>query len=347
MASQPVTLQSIADELGLNVSTVSRALSKEQGSLVRAETRARVLEAAERLGYTENVQARSLRTGRTGTIGVIVPDLGNPFVGPTLRGIENALGGRDRLPITTETRGSPTILKRVCDQMISQRVEGVITTAGHLSDRKTLRGLADRVPTVLAVRNIPGSGIPAVSHDDELGGRLAAEHLISLGHRRIAQLRGPTDIWSFEGRSRGFIDAAGEHGVEVIDIDKSTTLPTIEAGHRLMEALLETTRPDPPTAVFAQNDSMAVGAGAVLAENGLKVPDDVSIIGYNDIPLTEYLSPPLTTIRLPGYELGRLAAEMIVSLIEGGTGKAAESVSIAPTLVVRGTTAPPRSDGSG
>jgi LacI family transcriptional regulator len=339
--SKPVTLRAIADELGLNVSTVSRALSKDRGSLVSASTRARVLEAAGRLGYTENVQARSLRTGRTGTIGVIVADLSNPFVGPVLRGIENALGGRGQLPITTESRDSPTVLKRVCDQMLSQRVDGVITTAGRLSDRVTLRDLADRIPTVLAVRDIPGSKIPAVSHDDELGGRLAAEHLISLGHRRIAQLRGPSDIWSFEGRSRGFLETAAAHGLHVIDVEGSTPLPTIEAGHRLMQSLLDSSPSDPPTAVFAHNDSMAVGAKAALAANDLSVPYDVSIIGYNDIPLTEYLSPPLTTIRLPSYELGRLAAELVTSLIER-EGASVESVSVAPKLVVRETTAPPR-----
>lgn len=344
MPAKPVTLRAIADELGLNISTVSRALSKDRGSLVRAETRARVLEVAERLGYTENVQARGLRTGRTETIGVIVADLSNPFIGPILRGIENALGGRGQLPITTESRDSPAVLKRVCDQMLAQRVDGVITTAGRLGDRATLRHLADRIPTVLAVRNIPRSGIPAVSHDDELGGSLAAEHLISLGHRRIAQLRGPDDIWSFEGRSKGFVEAAGAHGLDVIDVDESTTLPTIEAGHRLMQSLLEVMPSDPPTAVFAHNDSMAVGAKAVLAANDLAVPEDVSIIGYNDIPLTAYLSPPLTTIRLPGYELGRLAAEMVVSLIEG-QGASAESVSVAPKLVVRASTSPPRSAG--
>jgi LacI family transcriptional regulator len=339
-----VTLRAIADELGLNVSTVSRALSKDRGTLVSAQTRARVLEVAERMGYRENVQARGLRTGRTGTIGVIVPDLGNPFNGPVLRGIENALGGRGHLPIVAESRDIPGVLQRVCDQMLSQRVDGVITTAGRLGDRAILRRLADRIPTVLAVRNIPGSGIPAVSHDDEMGGRIAAEHLISLGHQRVAQLHGPMDISSFRGRSAGFVGTAIAHGLDVIDVDESIALPTIESGKRLTQTLLDMTMPDPPTAVFAHNDSIAVGARVVLGQYGLAVPTDISLIGYNNGPLTDYLSPPLTTIRLPGYELGRLAAEMVVSLIEGA-GTSAESVSVAPGLVVRASTAPPRSKG--
>lgn len=337
-----VTLRDVAEEAGVDISTASRALSSDKSSLVNVATRNRVVAAAERLGYRGNVQASALRRGRTGTIGVIVADLSNPFIGPVLRGIAGALGSRDLLPIMTESRDSSDELARICEKLLAQRVDGVITTAGRYRDRSLLRRVASEVPTVLAVRRLPDSGIPAVAHDDVAGGRLAAQHLLSLGHTRLAQLMGPEDIWSFEGRSQGFRRTVGEAGAECRDIDIGVRLPTLEAGRQLAEALLDSGE-QPPTAVFAHNDSIAIGAITRLREEGLDCPDDISVVGYNDVPLTAHLRPPLTTIRLPGYELGRLAAELVLMRIDGSETLNGE-VALAPELVVRASTAAPHPD---
>ena len=207
-----VTLKDVAERAGVDVSTASRALSADKSSLVKATTRNRVLAAAEELGYRGNLQASALRRGRTGTVGVIVADLGNPFIGPVLRGIAGTLGSRDLLPIMTETRDLSSELAKVCDKLLAQRVDGIIATAGRYGDRALLKRVAREVPLVLAVRDLPGSGIPAISHDDVTGGRLAARHLLDLGHTRLAQLEGPEDIWSFEGRGQGFRDTVHAAG---------------------------------------------------------------------------------------------------------------------------------------
>jgi len=330
-----VTLQDVADHVGVNVSTASRALSADRSSLVNPATRRRVEEAARKLGYRGNLQASALRRGKTGIIGIIVADLNNPFIGPVLRGVATALGNRGLLPIMTENRDSSDELARICDKMLAQRVDGIIITAGRYGDRALLKKVSAEVPTVLAVRQLPGSGIPAIGHDDVAGGRLAAEHLLSRGHTRLAQLMGPEDIWSFEGRAIGFREAVARAGATCVDVQDAVRLPTMEAGGQLARRFLEIA--DRPTAIFAHNDSIAIGATDRLREAGLDCPRDISIVGYNDVPLTDKISPPLTTIRLPGYELGRLAAELVLTRIEGDEGSV-NRVILTPELVVRGST---------
>lgn len=338
-----VTLKEVAERARVDVSTASRALSLDKHSLVTEPTRRRVVDAARQLGYRANLPASALRRGRTGIVGVIVADISNPFIGPVIRGIANALGARDLLPIMAETRDSSDEFTQICDKMLGQRVDGIITTAARYSNRRLLKRVALEVPTVLAVRELRDSGIPTVSHDDVAGGRLAAEHLLSLGHTSTAQLMGPQDIRSFEGRAQGFRDAVALAGASCVEIQGPARLPTVEAGRALLTDLLE--HDDRPTAVFAHNDSMAIGALGVLRERGISCPADVSLIGYNDVPLVEHISPPLTTVRLPGYELGRLAAEFLVTRIDGASTVAGNAVAgniqIAPELVVRDSTAPP------
>ncbi|MFP5487034.1 MAG: LacI family DNA-binding transcriptional regulator [Acidimicrobiia bacterium] len=334
-----VTLRDVAEHVGVNVSTVSRALSSDRSSLVSPETRARVRAAAAQLGYRGNVQATALRRGRTGTIGVIVADLSNPFIGPALRGISTALGNQGLLPIMTESRDSSEQLGRICDKLLAQRVDGIIVTAGRFGDEALLRRVANEVPLVLAVRQLPHSGLHTIAHDDLAGGRAAAEHLLELGHTRLAQLIGPQDIYSFRARGIGFRETVAAAGHACDDVAAGIVLPTLSAGRDLMNALLERTDGELPTAVFAHNDSIAVGALSAMRQAGLRCPDDISLVGYNDTPLTEYLTPALTTVRLPGYELGRLAAELVVTLSEGSM-TTTKTVTIAPELVVRESTRP-------
>lgn len=331
-----VTLKEVAESAGVDTATASRALSADKRSLVRPSTRQRVIEAAQALGYRGNSQASALRRGRTGTVGVIVADLSNPFIGPVLRGVASMLDSRDLLPIMTETRDAPDGLERICDRLLSQGVDGIIATAGRSRDRSVLTKVAAEVPIVLAVRGLPGSGIPEVSHDDVTGGRMAGEHLASLGHEHFAQLMGPGDISSFQGRGHGFRNAVHTAGATCLDVVGSGRLPTVDEGRQLMSTLLATAE-HLPTAVFAHNDSLAIGAIAALRDRGLDCPGDISVVGYNDVPLTEHIYPPLTTIRLPGYQLGRLAAEHLLAGIEG-TEVTTDRIVLAPELVVRAST---------
>lgn len=334
------TLKDVALEAGVHASTVSRALNPEKRSLVNPETREEIERVAQQLDYRPDMVASSLRRGRTNVIGVVVADLSNPFIGPVLRGIENALGGRGVMPMMVESRDSSDRLARVCEALVDHRVDAIITTAGRTGDLAALRKLAADVPLVLAVRALPDLQVPTLAHDDLLGGRLAAEHLIGLGHERLAVLVGPDDISSFRERSRGFAAAAGEAGVEVVEVSDLTVLPTIDEGRRLMQMLLRDEGDDLPTGVFVHNDSMAVGAIDAAREAGLSCPQDVSIIGYNNSPLTAYLAPPMTTIHLPAYELGRMAADTVIAMLDEPDMEP-HTVSLPPRLVVRSSTAEP------
>ncbi len=321
---------------GVHPSTVSRALDRDRSALVSEETRVRVRAVAEELGYRGDAVASGLRRGRTNTFGVVVADLGNPFFAPVLRGIENHLEGRSLMALVAETRDDHARMSRVIDNLLARRIDAIIVTGARHGDERVLRRAQEQVPVVLAVRHLPGAGIPAVTHDDERGGRLAAEHLLQLGHRRIAQLSGPSDVSSFVERGTGFRDRLDGSGAVLIEPDDTAAHPVLAEGRRLMELLLaEPTQM--PTAIFAHNDLMAFGALEALGKQGLSCPKDVAVVGYNDTPMTAFTNPPITTIRLPGYELGRMAADTAVLLMEGRE-LSGTSLSLPPVLVPRDST---------
>ena len=296
--------------------------------------------AADQVGPQPDPGPVALSPSRTGTVGVIVTDLGNPFIAPVVRGAENELSGRGMMVFVTETQDSNERLEAICNHLVTRRVDALIVTAARDGNHAILEKTAQQLPIVLAVRGPDDSELPAVLHDDAEGGRLALEHLADLGHRSVAQLHGPPDMSSFRRRAIGFRTAAGAVGIEVVDVDDAVRLPTVGEGWRSMTRLLTERRDDRPTAVFAHNDTMALGAIAAMREAGLRCPEDIAVIGYNDSPLTAYTAPPLTTIRLPAYELGRLAAGLAVSLFEGH-GEEGGPAPLLPKLVVRGSTAPP------
>jgi len=333
------TLKDVATAAGVHASTVSRALSPDKRMLVNTETREHIEQVAKDLHYRPDKVASSLRRGRTNVIGVMVADLGNPFISPVLRGIENALTGRSVMQLVVESRDSSDRLARLCEALIDQRVDAIITTAARTGDRSTLRRVAEEVPVVIAVRDLPNLGVATVAHDDVLGGQLAARHLVDLGHTRLASLVGPDDVSSFRRRRRGFRDAAADAGLDVLEISDATVLPTVEEGRRLMELLLADHRHDMPSAVFVHNDPMAVGALDAARAAGLECPDDLSIVGYNNNALTAFLDPSLTTIHLPGYELGRLAADTVIGMLDE-PGVVPYTVTLPPHLVARASTAP-------
>ena len=331
-----VTLKDVAARAGVHPSTASRALDRDKGSMVHAETVARVRAAAEELGYQGHAVASGLRRGHTNTLGIVVADLGNPFFAPVVRGIENHLEGRGLMALIAETRDDHDRMVRVLNNLGARRADAVIVMGARRDDVRVLRKAQQQMPVVLAVRHLPGSGIPAITHDDERGGRLAAEHLLEHGHRHIAQLCGPRDISSFDERAAGFRQRLSTAGLEVIELDETAQHPTLAEGRRLMEQLLAQCGVL-PTAVFAHNDLMAFGALQALAGHGRSCPEDIAMIGYNDTPMTAFTHPPITTVRLPGYELGRMAADTAVVLIENREHPGSP-LSLPPVLVPRHST---------
>jgi LacI family transcriptional regulator len=334
-------LKDVARAVGVHPSTVSRALDPEKSHLVQLETRKRIYEVQKQLGYTPNVLARGLRAGRTMSVGVVIADIANPFASLLLRGITDTLEHREYTPLIAQTHDEPGRLAIVLRNLRDRRVDAVIVAAAHRGDDALLRGIVDAgIPLVLAVRAVDDRTIPTVTHDDFAGGVLAAAHFAELGHKVAAQLPGPSDISSFRQRADGFDATAKERGLRLRELDTEAVAPTVEEGRRLMDRLLRSRARPPTTAVFAHNDWMAIGAIDVLRSRGLRCPDDVSVLGYNDAPLSDHLSPSLSSIRFPALEVGRMAADVALARITGPENQPL-SVSFPPSLVVRESTGPP------
>ncbi len=336
------TLKDVAAAAGVHVSTASRALDPAMSWRVSDETVQRVRMAADRLGYVPDMMAKGLKRGTTTTIGVVVADFENPFLGPILSGIGQSVEERDYVSVVTDAHESHDGLERALESLLHRRVSAIVTTAARLGDRHLLtRIAATGVPLVLAVRDLPDSDLPTVTQDDRQGGELAADHLIELGHRVLAQLRGPGDIAPFVARAEGFRRRIGVEGLVDATITEQARAITVAEGRRLMEATLAESGERPPTAVFAHADLLAVGAIQALGAAGLECPRDVSVIGYDDLPLADCLAPPLSTIRLPGAEIGRLAGELAIASVERRV-EGPQVTRLPATLVRRGSTAAPR-----
>jgi LacI family transcriptional regulator len=330
-------LRDVAAAARVHVATASRALDAETAHPVSPKTRARVQQVAEELGYRHHMMARGLRRGFSSTVGVVVADLGNPYTAPVLRGLQASLEQADHMALVTESRDDSQALERAVGHLLARQVDGLVLLCARAGDRPRVLEWAARVPVILAVRDLPGSGVPAVAHDDLGGGRLAAGHLADLGHRRVVQLPGPLDVQSFKDRLDGFAEAAATHGLEAWSV-AAASRPVFDEGRRLMEQALAGGRR--ATGVFAHNDAMAMGAVRALREAGLACPGDVSVVGYNDVPMADCFDPPLTTVRLDGGEVGRRAGQAVLAAIRG-LPLPADAPPVPAELVVRASAAPP------
>ncbi len=333
------TLADVAADLGLNASTVSRALDPSRHSMVSSSTRERVVSAAGRLGYRPDLRARSLMTGRTQTIVVIAANLGNTTVTPVLHGVASRVAVEGIVPIIAETNDDSAVLLELIDHMLSRRVDAIIVMGARRQDAAAIESAARLVPVVVTFRPLLDVAVPVIMVDDRKGGALVAAHFASLGHQLVAQLPGPSDVMNFLLRDEGFSATAKETGLDVVVTPDEAEVPTFEEGQRLMRELLDSDDRK-PTAIFAHNDPMAIGAMSVLDERGIKIPADLSIAGYNDMPFTAFLACPLTTVRYPGWEVGHAAADAVIRML-AGEGKVA-SVCVDPEFVPRASTSSAR-----
>ena len=336
-----VTMKDIATSLGFNASTVSRALDTNKSHLVSDETVMRVRQAAKQLGYRGDRVAGALRRGVTGTVGVIVADLANPFIAPVIHGIAQSLATQQMLAMIIETNDDPSQVESSVDHLLSRRVDAVICAGARFSNLDVLEDAGRHTPLVIAVRGLTNTVLPQVLHDDRAGGAMAARHLLDLGHTRVAELRGPDDVGNFVARHYGFQETCQERGIHVVEVPEVGKRPTREAGVHLARLLLELHADDLPTAVFAHNDLMALGALSVFREHQLSCPQTISLVGYNDSPTIDQIDPPLTSIAYPGIEVGRAAAEVAMQLIQDPS-KRAPGALFPPRIVIRGSTTAPR-----
>jgi LacI family transcriptional regulator len=333
-----VTLRDVAAAANVHVATASRALDPDSAHPVSPGTRDLIQQVAKSLGYRGHMMARGLRRGRSSTVGVVAADLGNPYTAPVLRGLENALEQAGYMALVTESRDESEVLDKAVGHLLARQVDGLVLIAVRAGDRARVLSWAAKVPLILAVRKLPRSGIPAVAHDDRTGARLAAEHLASLGHRRVVQVPGPLDVQPFKDRRESFIAVAEGLGLDIVTTPAADR-PTFDEGLRLMTDHLRTGGRR-FTAVFAHNDSMAMGAVRVLRAAGLTCPRDVSVVGYNDVDMADCLDPPLTTVRLDGYEVGRQAGAITLCAI-AGSPVPRRIAPIPAELIVRASTARP------
>jgi LacI family transcriptional regulator len=274
-------------------------------------------------------------TGRTQTIVVIAADLGNPWVTPILHGVASRVAVDGIVPIIAETNNDSQVLADLIGHMLARGVDAIIVLAAQRQDAEVIESAGRIVPTVVAARNLLGVSVPVVTHDDRRGGEMVAEHLADLGHKLVAQLLGPSAVVNFLFRSEGFSKVVKRRRLGQLSIRDEAVQPTLEEGSRLMTRLLDTVS-QLPTAVFAHNDAMAIGAMVAIRERGLRIPEDISVAGYNDMPLTEFLAPSLTTVHYPSWEVGHAAGEVALRLLAGE--QAVESVCLDPVFIPRGST---------
>jgi LacI family transcriptional regulator len=336
-------LRDVARVAGVHPGTVSRALNPQTRGLVNEHTARRVLAAAEELGYRPNPIARGLRTNRSNTIGVLVPDLLNPLFAAVVRGIEDGLREAGYTPLIANTDNDAERERTAYEAMSARQVDGFIAATA----RRDHWLLADRVDTgpklVLVNRRVDSDAIPAVTGDDHEGVRLAVEHLTGLGHRRIAHIAGAQTIYTGWCRHEGFVDGMRAHGLEVDEgLIVYSKAFTEREGARCCGELLERRRDF--TAIVAANDLLALGCYDALEQRGLRCPEDVSVVGYNDMPFVHRFRPALTTVRVPHYELGATAAELMLEQLRD-VAASPRQLLLDPTLVVRASTAPARGSG--
>ncbi|MEV7081754.1 LacI family DNA-binding transcriptional regulator [Streptomyces sp. NPDC093516] len=330
---RPPTIRDVAERAGVSKSLVSLAL---RGSAqVRPEKRDAVLRAARELGYRPNAAARSLSERRTRTVGVLLNDLRNPWFVDLLDGLNSLLHAHGLRMLLADARLNRRTGQDPADPLLDLRVDGLVVV-GTLPDPAALGAVAERMPVVLAGAREPvPPGVDQVAGDDERGARLVTEHLIGLGHRRIAHLAGFGAVG--ELRRRSFEATMRAHGLADGAVVEAGDM-TEEGGYRATVRLLG--RPDRPTAVFAVNDITCVGALSAAGELGLRVPRDLSLAGYDDTSLSRLRHLWLTTVDNAGHDVGRRAARFLLDRLErpGGEGRLHLA---APALQVRGTTGPP------
>ncbi|MEE8445782.1 MAG: LacI family DNA-binding transcriptional regulator [Alphaproteobacteria bacterium] len=335
-----VTLKDVAARAGVHASTVSRALKPETRPMVTPDVVRRVTDAATALGYRPNPIASSLRTNRTLTIGVVIPDLTNALFPPIIRGIEDTLAPAGYTAIIANTDNDAGRERLTVERMRERRVDGLILATARRRDGLIDDCRAENLPLVLINRTVDRTGVACIINDDTLGMRLVVDHMAALGHRDIAFVGGPRALSTGDTRHRGFTAAMRAAGLKpdpaliaVADAFRD------EAGYAACETLIA--RGHDFTAVIAANDLLALGCLDAFAAHGLSCPGDVSLTGFNDIPNLHRMSPPLTTVRISHYHMGARAAETLMELIRNEHAPI-QKLLLEPELVVRGSTAPPK-----
>src|SRR5713101_7588470 len=343
-----ITIRDVAKESGFSSTTVSIVLNNAPlARYIPAATKKRIEKAAKKLGYRPNLFARSLRSKRSHTVGVMVFDMTDPYCTLILRGIENSLYQSSYLPILTDVHNERSRFERYLEMLLDRRIEGLIVLANWLFVDIHLLGDLEKnsIPTAVVGCELETDSMSSVIVDNEIGGYMALEHLHSLGHRKIAFIRGPKALSDSAPRWRGIRNCAKACGLEIdprliVDLPESRDpLSSFEAGQELTAGLIKHKRPF--TALVAFDDVTAFGAVRALAKAGMRVPEHCSVIGFDDVAASALYTPPLTTVRQPMEAMGAGAVGIVLEGIKSVLEKrevAASHRKVAPELVVREST---------
>jgi LacI family transcriptional regulator len=332
-----VTIKDVAREAGVSVATVSRVWN--DAAFVSAATRQRVSEVATRLGYSPHGAARSLITRTTDAIGVLLPDLYGEFFSEIIRGIDQTAQHHGYHILVSSSHDSREEIEAALRSMRG-RVDGMIIMSPDLEAQHTLQALAGGFPVVLLNGGSDSGSFDSITIANHEGAREMVRHLVRRGHRRVAMIAGPARNYDAAERLRGYRSALTESGIELDEaLVKEGSFSEL-SGHDAAVALLALAHR--PTAIFAANDSMAIGALSALREQGLRVPEDIAVGGFDDIPTARYMNPPLSTVHVDISTLGERAMDLLLALVREGEHPR-QQLQLPATLVVRSSCGGPLS----
>ncbi len=329
-------MHDVARRAGVSQPLVSQVIGGKATVRVADATRDRILRAAEELGYRPNVIARALVQARSYSLGIIIPDLYNPFFAEIVTGVERVASEEGYAVLLCNAHEVPA--EQHVEMLRSRQIDGIIIDAVGAASLDAM-ALADLNAVLI---DEPSADNLSVMSDALAAGTLAAGHLLELGHRRVGLIGPASDLWAFRMRERGFMQTLRAADVRVESAHLRRTPPTVEGGRAAMGAILAVSPADRPTAVFCTNDLMALGALKACMEGGVAVPRDMSICGCDDIETTRLVTPELTTVHVRAREMGARAARMLIRLVEGDAPRrSATAKPLGVRLVKRGSTAPP------
>ncbi|MFB9983011.1 LacI family DNA-binding transcriptional regulator [Mesorhizobium newzealandense] len=331
-----ITLREVAEAVGVHVSTVSRALGPNTRHLINSDVVEQVIRASRQMDYRRHAAAYSLKTNRTKTVGVIVPDITNAIFPPMIRGIEDSLSTAGYLAIVGNTDGDNERERTLLDTLVGRGIDGLILASVERKDDVFDLAASESIPIVTVNRRPDRDSVHSIVHDESEGVRRALTHLVSLGHRRIAMIAGPQTLSTGAERYAAFVQSRSS-----LNLDSDESLVAFaqayneSAGEHCVEELIAAGHTF--TAILCANDRLAVGALAALSRRNLICPKDVSVTGYNDMPMVDRIDPPLTTIRIQQYRMGFEAGSMLQKLMNGESP--AQVVVLPVELVIRSSTA--------
>ncbi|MCD6231915.1 LacI family DNA-binding transcriptional regulator [Candidatus Aerophobetes bacterium] len=315
---QKVTIIDVAKKAGVSPTTVSRVLNDNTEKHMREETKQRVLKVIRELDYTPDKYAQFMKKQKSGVIGVLVPDISNQFFSLMVRGVENVCYKNGYSVIICDTKNSLERENNYIDIVLKERVEGIVLTSSSAHNEQIKKAIKKRIPVILADRRLRNVDLPYVGSDGFKDGYKMTQYLIDLGYKKIGFIKGPSEVATALERFKGYVRAMNKNGLEIGESYIRQGDYTFEGGYWAAKEML-TSCGRLPQAIIAANDLMAIGIIRAFEERGLKIPENIGIAGFDNISISSWISPKLTTVEIPAYSIGQEAASILIKHIRRET----------------------------